>query len=85
MAIVGVVVRWTEDVEARRATQARLAADPRVEEGESQGDRTAFVIEGETAAISAQLHELAGCPGVALVSPVFHDFEDELPTSSEAG
>lgn len=85
MAIVGVVVRWTEDVEARRATQARLAADPRVEEGESQGDRTAFVIEGETGDISAQLHELAGCPGVALVSPVFHDFEDELPTSSEAG
>ena len=85
MAIVGVVVRWTEDVEARRATQARLAADPRVDEGESQGDRTAFVIEGETADISAQLHELAGCPGVALVSPVFHDFEDELPTSSEAG
>lgn len=85
MAIVGVVVRWTEDAEARRATQARLAADPRVEEGATEGDRTAFVIEGETADISAQLYELAGCPGVALVSPVFHDFEDELPTSSEAG
>jgi hypothetical protein len=85
MAIVGVVVRWTEDLEARRATQARLAADPRVEEGTSEGDRTAFVIEGATADISAQLHELAGFPGVALVSPVFHDFEDELPPSTEGG
>ena len=79
MAIVGVVVRWTGDLEARRAARSRLAADPRIEHGPTQDDRSAFVIEGPTADISGWLHELAGWPGVAVVSPVFHDFEDELP------
>lgn len=83
MAIVGVVVRWAEDLEAQRATRERLSADPRIEEGSTENGRTAFVLEGETAELSAFLHELAGWPGVALVSPVFHDFEDELPACDE--
>lgn len=81
MAIVGVVVRWTEDLEARRAAQAKLAADPRVECGPTKDDRSALVVEAETGELDAWLRDLATWPGVALVSPVFHDFEDELPTT----
>lgn len=78
MAIVGVVVRWTEDLDARREAQAKLATDPRIELGPTVDGRSAFVIEGPTADISDWLREIARWPAVAVVSPTFHDFEDEL-------
>lgn len=79
MAIVGVVARWTREPEQQREVHARLAADPRVTCGASNDDGIALTIEAPTAEVSEWLVELGTWPGVTLVTPVFHDFEDELP------
>lgn len=78
MAIVGVVARWTRVEEERREVLARLGADPRVTCGPSTDEGVAFTIEAPTGEVSAWLSELGGWPGIVLVTPVFHDFEDEL-------
>ena len=84
MAIVGVVVRWTASDEERSEVLTRLGADPRVTVGPSTGEGVAITVEAPTAEVSGWLDELGRWPGVTLVTPVFHDFEDELGSASPA-
>lgn len=84
MAIVGVVVRWTASDAERSEVLARLGADPRVTVGSSTEAGVAITVEAPTAEVSAWLDELGRWPGVTLVTPVFHDFEDELGSPSAA-
>lgn len=76
MAIVGIVVRF--EAHTRHEMLARLSADPRVTCGPTTADALALTLEAATADATAWLGELATWPGVVLVTPVFHDFEDEL-------
>jgi hypothetical protein len=82
MAIVGVVLRLAGSYEAQTEVRARLRADTRVSCGPAIHDRIALTIEARTDEVGAWLEDLGRWPGVLLVSPVFHEFEDELP---EAG
>ena len=84
MAIVGVVARLTSSEEEQREVLARLRADERITCGPTAEDRVALTIEAPTAEASAWLTELGTWPGVLLVTPVFHDFEDELPAAAAA-
>jgi len=79
MAIVGVVARWSREREQQRDVHARLCSDARITCGPSTEEGIALTIEAPTAEVSAWLAELCTWPGVELVTPVFHEFEDELP------
>ncbi|UJR84142.1 hypothetical protein [Sandaracinus amylolyticus] len=79
MAIVGVVARWRREEGAQREVRARLLSDARVTCGPSTSEGIALTIEASTAEVSTWLVELGTWPGVELVTPVFHEFEDELP------
>jgi hypothetical protein len=80
MPIAGLVLTLSDSPAEVASTRARLAADPRITVGASDGARVPVVTDtADSEEERALVDALCAEPGVRFVEVSFHAFDDALP------